>query len=162
MEAVDVDVRAAACAAGRRQPEPARPTRPRRRTASRLTGARPSVSVAGFTLGSGPGWLERKLGLAADSLLSARIVTAAGEQVTASGDEHPDLFWALRGGGPGFGIVTELAFALAPVGPEVVGGMLGWPGERAAENAGAYAALMAVAPDDLGGGLACSTRRRCR
>ena len=77
----------------------------------------PSVGVAGFTLGSGSGWLERKLGLAADSLRSAHVVTAGGELVTASAEEHPDLFWALRGGGPSFGVVVELEFALHPVGP---------------------------------------------
>jgi FAD/FMN-containing dehydrogenase len=120
-----------------------------------VTGARmPSVGVAGFTLGSGSGWLERKLGLAADSLRSARVVTAAGDVVTASEDEHPDLFWALRGGGPSFGVVVELDFALAPVGPQVLGGVLGWPVERGEEIAAAYAALIAAAPDDLGGGLA--------
>lgn len=120
-----------------------------------VTGARmPSVGVAGFTLGSGSGWLERKLGLAADSLRSARVVTADGRVVRASADEHPDLFWALRGGGPSFGIVVELEFALAPVGPQVIGGMLAWPAERTAEVAAAYAELMADAPDDLGGGLA--------
>jgi FAD/FMN-containing dehydrogenase len=120
-----------------------------------VTGARiPSVGVAGFTLGSGSGWLERKLGLAADSLRSARLVTASGEVVAASPDEHPDLFWALRGGGPGFGVVVELEFALAPVGPDVLGGILAWPVDRAAEVAAAYAELIAGAPDDLCGGLA--------
>jgi FAD/FMN-containing dehydrogenase len=93
-----------------------------------VTGARiPSVGVAGFTLGSGSGWLERKLGLAGDSLRSARVVTTGGDVVGASADEHPDLFWALRGGGPSFGVVVELELALAPVGPDVLGGMLGWP-----------------------------------
>jgi FAD/FMN-containing dehydrogenase len=120
-----------------------------------VTGARmPSVGVAGFTLGSGSGWLERKLGLAADSLRAARVVTADGDVVTARADEHPDLFWALRGGGPGFGVVVELELALAPVGPEVLGGMLAWPAARAAEVGAAYADLMRHAPDDLGGGLA--------
>ena len=120
-----------------------------------VTGARlPSVGVAGFLLGSGSGWLERKLGLAADSLRSARVVTAGGEVVTASSEKHAGLFWALRGGGPGFGVVAELELALAPVGPQVVGGVLGWPVERAEEVAAAYAALIAGAPDDLGGGLA--------
>ena len=94
----------------------------------------PSVGVAGFTLGSGSGWLERKLGLAADSLRSARVVTAAGELVTASAEEHPDLFWALRGGGPGFGVVVELEFALAPIGPEVVGGVLAGRSERGGDS----------------------------
>jgi FAD/FMN-containing dehydrogenase len=120
-----------------------------------VTGARmPSVGVAGFTLGSGSGWLERKLGLAADSLHSARLVTAGGDVVTASPEEHPDLFWALHGGGPGFGVVVELELGLAPVGPEVLGGILAWPAERAAEAAAAYAPLIAAAPDDLGGGFA--------
>jgi len=118
------------------------------------TGARlPSVGVAGFTLGSGSGWLERKLGLAADALRSARVVTADGTIVTAGPREHPDLFWALRGGGPSFGVVVELEFALDRVGPVVIGGMLGWPGDRASAVAAAYAALMTEASDDLGGGL---------
>jgi FAD/FMN-containing dehydrogenase len=120
-----------------------------------VTGARmPSVGVAGFTLGSGSGWLERKLGLAADALRSARVVTASGDVVGAGPAEHPELFWALRGGGPGFGIVAELEFDLAPVGPEVLGGVLAWPIDRAAEVAATYAELIAGAPDDLGGGLA--------
>jgi FAD/FMN-containing dehydrogenase len=120
-----------------------------------VPGARiPSVGVAGFTLGSGSGWLERKLGLAADSLRCAQVVTAEGRLVTADPDSHPDLFWALRGGGPGFGVVVELEFALHPVGPMVIGGMLAWPAARAAEIAEAYVAHMATAPDDLGGGLA--------
>ncbi len=119
-----------------------------------VTGARlPSVGVAGFTLGSGSGWLERKLGLAADLLRGARVVTADADLVTASSDEHPDLFWALRGGGPSFGIVTELEFALHPIG-EVAAGLLAWPLERAAAVTTTYAELMASAPDDLGGALA--------
>jgi FAD/FMN-containing dehydrogenase len=123
-----------------------------------VTGARlPSVGVAGFTLGSGSGWLERKLGLAADSLHSARLVTAGGDVVTASPEEHPDLFWALHGGGPGFGVVVELELGLAPVGPEVLGGVLAWPVDRAADVAAAYAPLIAGAPDDLGGGFALLT-----
>jgi FAD/FMN-containing dehydrogenase len=119
-----------------------------------VTGARiPSVGVAGFTLGSGSGWLERKLGLAADSLRAARIVTAQGHVVTTGGEDHPDLFWALRGGGPSFGVAAELEFALHPVGL-VTGGLLAWPARRAAEVADAYAELLAEAPDDLGGALA--------
>jgi FAD/FMN-containing dehydrogenase len=81
-------------------------------------------------------------------------VTAEGDVVTARADEHAELFWALRGGGPSFGVVVELEFALAPVGPEVLGGMLAWPAARATEVAAAYAELMRHAPDDLGGGLA--------
>jgi FAD/FMN-containing dehydrogenase len=120
-----------------------------------VTGARhPSVGVAGFTLGSGSGWLERKLGLAADSLRCARVVTADGDLVSAGADENAGLFWALRGGGASFGVVAELQFELAPVGPVVLGGMLGWPTERAPEIAAEYAALIDRSPDDLGGGLA--------
>jgi FAD/FMN-containing dehydrogenase len=122
-----------------------------------VTGARiPSVGVAGFTLGSGSGWLERKLGLAADRLRCARVVTAAGDIVTASATENADLFWALRGGGPSFGIVASLEFDLAPVG-DVLGGLLAWPLDRVDAVAAAYAELMAGAPDDLGGALALMT-----
>ena len=119
-----------------------------------VTGARlPSVGVAGFTLGSGSGWLERKLGLAVDSVRSARVVTAGGELVRAGDGEHDDLLWALRGGGPSFGVVLELEFDLHPVGT-ITGGVLAWPIKRVEEVGVAYAALMAEAGDDLGGGLA--------
>jgi hypothetical protein len=123
-----------------------------------VTGGRASsTGVAGFTLGSGSGWLERKLGLAADNLRAARVVTAAGQMVTASETENPDLFWALRGGGGNFGIVVEFEFALRPVGPLVLGGMLLWPRERAGEVMRSYRDLMADAPDALCGGLALMT-----
>jgi FAD binding domain-containing protein len=115
-----------------------------------VTGARiPSVGVAGFTLGSGSGWLERKLGLAADSLVGATVVSADGEEIEAEGE----LLWALRGGGPGFGVVVELEFELHPVG-DVTAGLLGWEVDRAAEIAAVYEPLMAEAADDLGGALA--------
>ena len=123
-----------------------------------VTGGRvSSTGVAGFTLGSGSGWLERKMGLAADNLRAARVVTADGHVVTASETENPDLFWAIRGGGGNFGIVVEFEFALRPVGPLVLGGMLLWPRERAGEVMRAYRDLMADAPDALCGGLALMT-----
>jgi hypothetical protein len=120
-----------------------------------VTGGRvSSTGVAGFTLGSGSGWLERKMGLAADNLRAARVLTADGHVVTASASENADLFWALRGGGGNFGIVLEFEFALRPIGPIVLGGMLLWPRERAPQVMRAYRELMAEAPDALGGGLA--------
>jgi FAD/FMN-containing dehydrogenase len=119
-----------------------------------VTGGRvSSTGVAGFTIGSGSGWLERKMGLAADNLRAARVLTAEGVMVTASATENPDLFWALRGGGGNFGIVVEFEFALRPVGPIVLGGMMVWPRERAREVMTVYRDLMRDAPDSLGGGL---------
>jgi FAD/FMN-containing dehydrogenase len=120
-----------------------------------VTGGRvSSTGVAGFTLGSGSGWLERRMGLAADNLRAARVLTASGVLVTASPSENADLFWALRGGGGNFGIVVEFEFALRPVGPEVLAGVLLWPRDRAPEVIRAYRGLMADAPDALCGGLA--------
>jgi FAD/FMN-containing dehydrogenase len=119
-----------------------------------VTGGRsPSTGVAALTLGSGSGWLERRMGLAADNLRAARVLTADGRVVLASAQVNPDLFWALRGGGGSFGIAVELEFALRPVGPEVLGGMLQWPRERAGDVMRAYRELMAGAPDALCGGL---------
>jgi FAD/FMN-containing dehydrogenase len=89
-----------------------------------------STGVAGLTLGGGSGWLERQYGLACDNLISVELVTADGSQVTASADEHPDLFWALHGGGGNFGVATALTFQLHPVGPEVLAGLLLYPAER--------------------------------
>lgn len=84
------------------------------------------TGVAGLTLGGGMGWLSRKAGLTIDSLLSAEVVTADGRVVRASADEHSDLFWALRGGGGNFGVVTEFEFALHEVDPVVQFAMMFW------------------------------------
>ena len=117
-----------------------------------VTGGRISdTGVAGLTLGSGSGWLERRHGLTADSLLGATVVTATGDVVHAGPYEHPDLFWALRGGGGNFGIVTEFEFALHEVGPIVLGGVLVFEFERGMEVLRAYRAIMEAADDDLGG-----------
>ena len=92
-----------------------------------------TTGIAGLTLGGGFGWLMGKFGFAADNLLSAEVVLASGEIVTASEAEHPDLFWALRGGGGNFGVVTEFVYRLHPVGPIVTGGFNFWPYEQAVD-----------------------------
>ncbi|HVF78981.1 MAG TPA: FAD-binding oxidoreductase [Solirubrobacteraceae bacterium] len=117
-----------------------------------VTGGRMSTTgVAGLTLGSGSGWLERKHGLTADNLLSATVVTADGDIVRTDPVQHPDLFWALRGGGGNFAIVTEFELALHQVGPIITAGMLLFAWERAEEVLRAYRDVMAAAPDELGG-----------
>jgi FAD/FMN-containing dehydrogenase len=117
-----------------------------------VTGGRISdTGVAGLTLGSGSGWLERRHGLTADSLRGATVVTATGDVVHASEHEHPDLFWALRGGGGNFGIVTEFEFRLHEVGPTVLAGPLLFDYDRGAEVLDAYREIMEAAEDDLGG-----------
>ncbi len=120
-----------------------------------VTGGRiPSIGVAGLTLGSGNGWLERKLGLTADSLLSVQLVTAEGELVEASDTENADLFWGLRGGGGNFGIVTRLDFRAHAIAPQLYGGMVMHPHDRAPAVLAHFRDFMAGAPDEVGGGIA--------
>jgi FAD binding domain/Berberine and berberine like len=107
------------------------------------------AGVAGLTLGGGIGYLTRRFGWAADNLLEVEIVNADGRVRTASRDEHADLFWALRGAGARLGVVTRFTFALHEVGPTVVGGLIGWPFERAAEIHDAYRAFTSAAPREL-------------
>jgi FAD binding domain len=95
-----------------------------------LSGNTPSVGVAGFTLGGGTGWLARRYGYAADSLLRAEVVTADGRRRVAGTEENPDLFWALRGAGVNFGVLTSLEFQLYPA-ATVYGGKASFPAERA-------------------------------
>ena len=104
--------------------------------------------MTGYTLGGGVGWLARRHGFAADSLLRAEVVTADGSIVTASADEHADLFWALRGGGGNFGVVTALEFRLHPV-ARVYAGTSYFAIERAAETLARYREWIADAPDEL-------------
>jgi FAD/FMN-containing dehydrogenase len=115
-----------------------------------LTGGLVSTTgIAGFTLGGGIGWLMRKHGLACDNLLSADVVTADGRLLTASAEHHPDLLWALRGGGGNFGVVTELEYLVHPVGPVVAAGPVFYPGERAAEVLSAWRDIAGDLPDEL-------------
>jgi FAD/FMN-containing dehydrogenase len=119
-----------------------------------VTGGRVSTTgVAGFTLGGGSGWIERKFGLACDNLISVDLVTAAGEQITASADSHSDLFWALHGAGANFGVATSFVFQLHELGPIVHAGLLLWPAASAEEVARAYRDIEAGAPEELGSGL---------
>jgi FAD/FMN-containing dehydrogenase len=123
-----------------------------------VTGGRvPSTGIAGLTLGSGSGWLERKLGYTVDNMIGAEVVTADGAVVRASEQENPDLFWGLRGGGGNFGIVTKFEYRLHPIGPIVYGGMLLFSRDRASEIVRAYRDFMEEAPDDVCGALALLT-----
>ena len=121
-----------------------------------VTGGRISgTGVAGLTLGSGSGWLERKIGYTVDNLLGAEVVTANGDVLRASESENADLFWGLRGGGGNFGVVTQFEFRLHPVGPIVYGGLLGFPRDPAVLKA--YRDFMETAPDDVCGSAALIT-----
>jgi len=121
-----------------------------------VTGGRMTTTgIAGLTLGSGSGWLERKLGYTVDNLLGAEVVLADGSVVQASAEENTELFWGLRGGGGNFGIVTSFRFRLHPIGPIVYGGLLGFP--RVPQVLKAYRDFMETAPDDVGGAAALIT-----
>ncbi len=112
-------------------------------------GINSTTGVAGLTLGGGFGWISRKYGLTIDNLLSVDIVTADGSLMKASEHENEDLFWAVRGGGGNFGVVTSFEFRLHPVGPEVLSGLIIHPISKATELFGAYRKFVAKAPDEL-------------
>jgi FAD/FMN-containing dehydrogenase len=111
-------------------------------------GAISTTGIAGLTLGGGYGYLSRRYGMACDNLLSADVVTASGELVTASADSHPDLFWALRGGGGNFGVVTSLEFQLHPV-REPLGGLIVFPFEMSKAVLQRFRDLSLKASDNL-------------
>ena len=108
-----------------------------------------ATGVAGFTLGAGFGWTSRKFGFAADNLVSADVVTADGRARTVNAEDEPDLFWALRGGGGNFAVVTAFTFRAHAHGPQALCGMVVHPLERAAETIGLFRQVTAAAPDEL-------------
>jgi FAD/FMN-containing dehydrogenase len=123
-----------------------------------VTGGRvASTGIAGLTLGAGSGWIERKFGYTCDNLLEADVVTADGRFLRANEIENPDLFWALKGGGGDFGVVTQFTFRLHALGPMIYGGMLIHPAFAAGEVGRGYRDYMATAPDEVGGAFAFLT-----
>lgn len=113
------------------------------------TGINSTTGIAGLTLGGGFGWLSRKYGLTIDNLVSADIVLASGEQVTASESDNADLFWAIRGGGGNFGVVTSFEFQLHPVGPEILAGLLVFPLDQAMEILKRYREFVLSTPEEF-------------
>ncbi|MEJ8848301.1 FAD-binding oxidoreductase [Variovorax rhizosphaerae] len=112
-------------------------------------GINSTTGVAGLTLGGGFGWLTRRHGMSIDNLLSATVVTADGAVRLASATSQPDLFWALRGGGGNFGVVTSFEFRLHPVGPEVYGGLVVYPFSQARQVLRAWRDFTTDAPDEM-------------
>jgi hypothetical protein len=108
------------------------------------------TGVAGLALGGGLGWLMRKHGLTVDNILAVDVVTASGELLRASEDEHPDLFWALRGGGGNFGVATAFEFRLHPVGPTVLAGPILWEAADVRKVLCSYRDFVRDVPDELG------------
>jgi FAD/FMN-containing dehydrogenase len=112
-------------------------------------GINSTTGVAGLTLGGGFGWLTRTLGMTVDSLVSADIVTADGRRLRTSATEYPDLFWAIRGGGGNFGVVTSFEFELHPVGPEVTAGLVVFPFAQARTVMTQYRDLVSTMGDEV-------------
>jgi FAD/FMN-containing dehydrogenase len=108
-----------------------------------------STGVGGLTLGGGIGHLMRKQGLACDHVRSLELVTAEGSVLSVTESQHPDLLWALKGGGGNFGVVTKFDFALQPVGPTVLGGAVFYPGEEASEVLSGWRDALPGMPDEL-------------
>jgi FAD/FMN-containing dehydrogenase len=112
-------------------------------------GINSTTGIAGLTLGGGFGWLTRKYGLTIDNLVSAEMITADGNKIRTSANENPDLFWAIRGGGGNFGVVTEFEFALHPVGPEILAGLIVFPLSQAKQVLIQYRKFAQSAPEEL-------------
>jgi FAD/FMN-containing dehydrogenase len=112
-------------------------------------GINSTTGIAGLTLGGGFGWLTRKHGMTIDNLISAEVVTADGKRLRTSEKDNAELFWALRGGGGNFGVVTEFEFALHPVGPEILAGVIVFPFAQAKQVLTRYRQFADTAPEDL-------------
>jgi FAD/FMN-containing dehydrogenase len=112
-------------------------------------GINSTTGISGLTLGGGFGWLTRKYGMTIDNLISADLITANGEKIRASKTEHADLFWAIRGGGGNFGIVTQFEFKLHPVGPEILAGLIVFPFQQAKQILTKYREFVKTAPEEL-------------
>jgi FAD/FMN-containing dehydrogenase len=112
-------------------------------------GINSTTGIAGLTLGGGFGWLSRKHGLTVDNLESVEVVTATGAVIRATATEHPDLFWAVRGGGGNFGVVTRFEFRLHPVGPDLLSGLIVYPFADAKSVLQQYRDFAMKAPDEL-------------
>jgi len=108
-----------------------------------------TTGIAGLTLGGGVGYLAGKHGLAVDNLVAATVVTADGRVVRASEDENPDLFWALRGGGGNFGVVSSFEYRLHCVGPTIMAGAVAWPFSRAQEVLRFFRGFAESSPDEV-------------
>ena len=112
-------------------------------------GINSTTGIAGLTLGGGFGWLTRKYGMTVDNLISAKMVTADGRKIQVSEDENTDLFWAIKGGGGNFGVVTQFEFALHPVGPEILAGLIVFPINQAKQVLEKYREFVKSAPEEL-------------
>ena len=112
-------------------------------------GINSTTGIAGLTLGGGFGWLTRQHGLTVDNLVSAEMVTADDALISVSEEENADLYWAIRGGGGNFGVVTRFEFRLHPVGPEVMAGLMVFPFDQAREVLRAYREFVMSAPEDI-------------
>ncbi|HVH32397.1 MAG TPA: FAD-binding oxidoreductase, partial [bacterium] len=108
-----------------------------------------NTGAAGLTLGGGFGYLTRRFGWSCDNVISLEVVTADGQLVRVSEEQHPDLFWGLRGGGGNFGVVTSLEYRLHPVGPEVIAGAIAWHAEASHDVLEMYHDIIKHAPPEL-------------
>ena len=112
-------------------------------------GINSTTGIAGLTLGGGFGWLTRKYGMTIDNLISIELITAEGKKLRASETENADLFWAIRGGGGNFGVVTQFEFQLFPLGPEIVAGLIVFPFNQAKQILTKYRQFVDSAPEEL-------------